>query len=102
MKSNGDTRPTWISWAGPIAFLLASGVAGIGLYQTQSAYVPFRPAVGLLALTAALSVVWLSRVRAAYRLFAALDAYAEQELARNAEEPASPANAERRLIRRSA
>ena len=102
MKSNGDTHPTWVSWAGPVALLVATGTAAAWLWQTQGLHVPFQPAVSLLALMATLGVVWLFRVRAAHRLFAALDAYAEQELAREAQQPANPANAERRLVRRSA
>jgi hypothetical protein len=84
MKGSVDTRPTWVSWAGPVAVLAAAAVAAAWLWQTHGAYVSFRPAVGLVMLMATLGVFWLSRVRAAYRFFAALDTYADQELARTA------------------
>ena len=82
MKSNEDNHRKGSSWLGPVALLAAAGAAGLWLWQTQGAYVPTGPAVALLALTAALGLAWLYRVRAARRLFAALDAYAEREGAR--------------------
>jgi hypothetical protein len=82
MKSNEDNNLKGSSWLGPVALLAAAGAGGLWLWQTQGAYVPPGPAVGLLALTATLAVFWLYRVRASRRLFAALDAYAEREGAR--------------------
>jgi hypothetical protein len=82
MKSNEVAYPKWASWAGPVALLAAAGTAGLGLWLTHGAFVPLGLAVGLLVLTAALSVVWLYRVRTARHLFAVWDAYAEKELAR--------------------
>jgi hypothetical protein len=82
MKRNEGTRSKSASWAGPVGLLAVAGAAGLWLWQAHGANVPLGPAVGLLALTVVLGVVWLYRVRAARRLFAALDAYAERELAR--------------------
>jgi hypothetical protein len=82
MKSNESANPKWASWEGPVALLTVAGAVGLWLWQTQGDYVPLWPAVGLLALTAALGAVWLYRGRAARRFLAVLDAYAEQELTR--------------------
>jgi hypothetical protein len=60
MKSNEFAFSKWASWAGSVALLAAAGAAGLWVWQAQGAYVPVRSAVGLLALTAALGVVWLS------------------------------------------
>ena len=87
MKSNESAHPKWAYWAGPVTLLTAAGAAGLWLWQTQGASLPLGLAVGVLALLATLAGVWLSRVRAARRLSAALNAYAEQELARAAHRP---------------
>src|SRR5262249_11404134 len=87
MKSNKGTRPGLAAWIGPVALLAASGAAGLWLWLTQAEYVPLGPAVVLLALAAVFGVVWLYRVRAESRFFAALDAYAEKELARAERRP---------------
>jgi len=97
MKNNEDTHPKSASWAGPAALLAVAGAAGLWLWQTQGAYVP----LGLLALTAVLGAVWLYRVRAARRLFAALDAYAEKEVARARRRPRTPSAAGNRAFARS-
>jgi hypothetical protein len=60
MKSKEGTHPKSASWAGPVALLAAAGAAGLWLWQTHGAYVPLWPAAGLLELTAALGVVWLT------------------------------------------
>ena len=82
MKSNEGTHPKSASWAGPVGLLAAAGAATTWLWQTHGGYGPLGLVVGLLALGAALGVVWLYRIRAARRLYAAWDAYAEKELAR--------------------
>jgi hypothetical protein len=81
MNSIEGAHPKWGLWVGPVALLVAAGVAGLWLWLTQAAYVPLWPALGLVAMTAALAVAWLSRVRGANRRFAALNAYAERQLA---------------------
>ena len=101
MKSNEAAQPKWTSWAGPVALLAATGAAGLWLWYTHGAYVPLGAAVGLLALTAALGVVWLYRVRAARRLFAALDAYAEKESARAERRPHTPSVTRKAAFSRS-
>jgi hypothetical protein len=81
MKNNESANPKWVSWAGPLALLLAAiGAAGLWLWQTHGAEILW-PALSLLTL-AVLGAVWLYRDRAARRFFAVLDAYAEQGLAR--------------------
>jgi hypothetical protein len=87
MKRNEGTHPKSASWAGPVGLLTAAGAAGLWFAQTHGADVPLWSALGLLALTAALGVVWLSRVRAGHRHFAALDAYAAKEAARAERRP---------------
>ena len=82
MKSNEVAYPKWASWAGSVALLAVAGTAGLGLWMWQGASLPLRSAAGLMALAAAFSAVWLYRIRAARRHFAALDAYAERELGR--------------------
>jgi hypothetical protein len=82
MKSNAGVLPRVASWAGPVGLLTAAGAVGLGLWQAGGTPLLLWPAVGLLVLMAVLGVVWLSRVRSARRLFAALDAYAERESAR--------------------
>jgi hypothetical protein len=61
------------------------------LWQALGGHATLWPAVGLLALAAALGASWLYRVRAARRFAAALDAYAERELARAERRPHAPA-----------
>ena len=100
MKSNESAYPKSASWAGPITLLAAAGAAGLWLWRTHGAYVPLGPTVGLLALTAALGVVWLYRIRAARNLFAVWDAYAKKELARAERRlPTSSLHNNRRLSR---
>jgi Flp pilus assembly protein TadB len=81
MKSNEVVYWKWASWTASVA-LAAVGTAGLGLWMVQGASLPLRTVGGLATLTAALCLVWLYRIRAARRLSATLDAYAERELAR--------------------
>jgi hypothetical protein len=90
MKSIEGAYPKRVSWAWTVGLLAAAAAAGLALWQTHGGYEPPRPEVGLLALLAALGGVWLYRARAARRLFAALDVYAERELARAEPRPPKP------------
>jgi hypothetical protein len=88
MENNG------IGWRKPLALvgqavLLGTGPAvGLWLWQTQEINVPVLLALTLLAGTAVFGVVWLSLTRAARRLQAAVDIYAEREIARARRFPA--------------
>jgi hypothetical protein len=88
MKDRVGVRSSSASWIGPAALLAAGAAVGGVLWQMQGASVLFWSVVGLFAL-AALGGGWLSRVLAARRLFAALDAYAAKELARSERRPAA-------------
>jgi hypothetical protein len=101
MKSNENNHSKSASWAGPVALLAVAGTAGLWLWQTHAAYVPLGPAVGLLAFTAALGMAWLYRIRAARRLFAALEAYAEKEAARAERRRHTPSVTSNRVFSRS-
>jgi hypothetical protein len=83
MKSNEIAYPKRAFWTG----LVMLPVAGLWLWQTQGGYMALGLVVGLLALSAVFGGVWLYRSRAAHRHFAALDAYAEKELARAVRRP---------------
>jgi hypothetical protein len=87
MKNHEGAHPKSVSWAGPVALLGATGAAALRLWQAHGADARLWPAVALLALTAALGLVWLHRVRGARRFFAMLDAYTERELAHAAPRP---------------
>ena len=101
MKSSQGAQPTRAVGAGSVALLAATGAAGLWLWPTHGAFEPFWSVVGLLALSAALGGVWLYRLRAARRLFSALDAYAEQELARAENRPSTSSNKSNRGFSRS-
>jgi hypothetical protein len=81
MKSHLKDRFPTVSLLGPAVFLLSGGAAGLWLVLAQDGE-QVLPAVLVLAMTAVLGAVWLVRVRAARRLLATLDAYAEREIAR--------------------
>jgi predicted membrane metal-binding protein len=98
MKNNESARPRSASWAGPVVLLAVAGAAGLWVGQADGADVPLRLAAGLLALAAALGVVLLFRARAARRLFAALDAYAEKEVARAGRRPHLPSGTGDRVL----
>jgi hypothetical protein len=70
-----------MSLIGPAAFLGFGGASGLWLGLAQGG-VQVALAATVLALTAVLGAVWLVRDRAARRLNAAADAYAEREIAR--------------------
>jgi hypothetical protein len=65
-----------------LALVALPAAGAMWLWQAGGAFAAPWSAVGLLALTAALALAWLGRARAARRHFAALDVYAERELAR--------------------
>lgn len=67
MKNHEGAHSKSVSWAGPVALLGATGAAALGLWQAHDGDARLWPAVGLLALTAALGLVWLHRVRGARR-----------------------------------
>jgi hypothetical protein len=90
MTNIEGAQPRSAPWAGPAALLAAVGAAGLWLGQAGGADLPVGLLAGLLALAAALGVVWLHGARTARRLFAALDAYVEQELTRAARQPRGP------------
>ena len=98
MKSNEGSQLKWASWAAAVGLLAAAGAMGLWSGQTHGAYVPLGAAVGLLALTAALGIFWLYRLRSARRLFAALDAYAERELARAERRTFTPSVTRNRVL----
>src|SRR5262245_6175000 len=87
MKSNEGAHPRSASWAWPVGLLAAAGAVGLWLGQADAVDVLLPAAVALLALAAALGVGWLYRARKARRLLAALDAYAEKEVARAERRP---------------
>src|SRR4051812_48836783 len=76
--------PLSLAWpVASAAAVLGAGVAGLRLHPTDGSPGRALLAAGVLALTSALGVVWQSRARGARRLKAALDAYAEREIARD-------------------
>jgi hypothetical protein len=79
MKNNLIARRKVVSLIWPVAFLGSGGGAGIWLGFAQDSVLL---ASVVLTLTALLGIVWLSRIRAARRWNAAVEAYAERELAR--------------------
>ena len=79
MNDNAVTRARSIQWAVLLTLLAIGGLVGLWLWRTHSG---LGIAAGLLMAAAALAAVLVSRVRAARRFAAALDAYADQELAR--------------------
>jgi hypothetical protein len=97
MKSNENAYPKRAFWAG----LVMLPVAGLWLWQTQGGYMPLGLVVGLLTLSAAFGAVWLYRLRAAHRHVAALDAYAEKELARAERRPRMASSTRNRALSQS-
>lgn len=87
MKSTWNGHAKRGSWVGPMVLLGVAAATGLWLWQTQAAYVPLLPAIGVVALMAIAGGYWFYRVRAARRLFTVLDAYAERELARRESRP---------------
>jgi len=77
----GHDKP--ISLIGPTAILGASGAVGLWLWLAQGVSLQVLLAPAVLLLAAALIIVWQSRARAARRLRAVVDAYADREIARS-------------------
>jgi hypothetical protein len=86
-----------------LALLAGAGAAGLWLWRTHGAEMPLLPAAGLLALTA-LGAIGLYRVRAArsrFRLYTALNTYADQQLARTERRPPTASGTDNRAYSRS-
>jgi len=82
MTNNGNGRRKYRSLALFAALLGAAAVVGPWLWLAPGVSVPALLGSAVIALTAVFAIVWLFRLRAARRLIAALDAYAEREIAR--------------------
>jgi hypothetical protein len=76
---NGRRKAGSLVW--PAALFGSGGAAGLWLGMAQGS-AQVLPAAAVLAVTAVFGAVWLSRYRAARRLNAAVEIYAERELAR--------------------
>src|SRR5262249_62059163 len=73
----------WLAGVCAVAVLGAGVAGGVWLRRAgDGSWQALLPAA-VLALAAALGLVWLARVRAARRWNAAVDAYAEREIARS-------------------
>ena len=89
MKNNWTSRRYPFSLIAPVAAgaaaVLAAAVllGGLWLRPADGSAWPALLTAAALAAAAVLGVVWLSRARAARRFHAALNAYAEREIARN-------------------
>jgi hypothetical protein len=70
------------SAAWPAAFLGVGAVAAAWFWLAPGGSVPGPAATAAVAAAALVGLVWQSRARSAGRLRSALDAYAEQEIAR--------------------
>jgi hypothetical protein len=79
MENNRIGRRTPSSLLWPVTFL---GAVGLWFWLAHGDGVAVLLGAAALVLTAILGIVWLSRARAARRLNAALDAYAEREINR--------------------
>jgi len=79
MEKNAP-EPLSLVW--PAAFLAAMGVTGLSLWLAPGDRVEVLLTAAALGLTTFLGIVWWSHARAERRWQAALDAYAEGEIAR--------------------
>jgi hypothetical protein len=82
MTNNVTARriPSSLGWTS--AFFGAGGAAGLWYWLAQGDRLQMALAVAGLALAAVLGIVWQVRARSASRFQAALDAFAEREIAR--------------------
>jgi xanthine/uracil/vitamin C permease (AzgA family) len=82
MASNGTPPQTHPAFILPTALLAGAGMVGVALWLNHNLDWPvlLAPAAILAAFTA-LAFVWLTRFRSARRWQAALDTYAEREIA---------------------
>lgn len=83
---NGRRQLTWPAWL--VAFVVAAVITGgtplVFWWQATDGLTWWSLLVGaLLGLTAGLGIIWFARVRVARRWNAAVDAYAEREIARS-------------------
>ncbi len=83
MQNHSMGRPKPASRIAPAALVGSGGGAGLWLALAPGGVEALLAAVAL-AVTAVLGAVWFSRGRAARRLYAAADAHAAQEIAREA------------------
>jgi hypothetical protein len=81
MESNRIGHRAPLSLVGPAAFLAAAGAVGLWLWLGQ-ADGPAPLAAAALVVAALLLAVWRRRARAARRWSAAVNAYADREIAR--------------------
>lgn len=81
MNHNSLARRNTVSWVWPAALLAPAGAGGLW-WGLVGGDVPGLLAVSALALLVVLAVAGLLRVRAARRWRAAMNAYAEREIAR--------------------
>jgi len=93
---NGElaSPPRTASLLWPAAFLEAGGALGLWLGLSQGSLLL---AGAVLAVTALLGTIWLSRDRTARRWQVALDVYARREIARAEQRKLNPFPARRRV-----
>jgi hypothetical protein len=82
MENERMSRRKPLSLVGPVVFLGLAGAAGCWLWLAKGDRVQGLLAATALALTVISGVIWQWYVRAGRRRQAALDAYAEREIAR--------------------
>ncbi len=80
MKNTRIGRRAPRSWLGPVAFLAAAGAVGLWLWLARGDG-PALLAAEALAIALPLLALWWWRGRAARRWSAAVNAYAEREMA---------------------
>jgi predicted membrane metal-binding protein len=78
-KSISFRQPLSLVW--PLVLLATAALAGLWLWLAGNNSVQVLLASALLAVTVTLGIVWQSRARAARRLQAVVDAYAERQIA---------------------
>ena len=82
MKNTRISRRAPRTWVGPAAFLAAAGAVGLWLWLARGDG-PALLAAESLAIVVPLLAVWWWRGRAARRWSAAVNAYADREIARS-------------------
>jgi hypothetical protein len=80
--TNNEIDRKFPSLVWPVAALGVGGIIGLWFGFTRGESAPTLLAFAVLAVAAAVGIVWRFRARAARRLRAALDAYAEWDIAR--------------------
>jgi hypothetical protein len=82
MNDNSNSRRRGLSLVWPAILLGTVGASGLWFWLALGDPAQVFLASALMALTAMLTLVWLSRLRATRRLHATLDAYADREIMR--------------------